>query len=52
MHEEEQHVQKMETLFDDVKQVTGHSDLERVVHEYTAKDDENFARYNFTKLQR
>lgn len=43
--EESQHVQKFEDLFENVRSVTGHNDLERVVNEFTAKDEENFARY-------
>ena len=43
--EESQHVQKYEDLFENVRNVTGHNDLERVVNEFTAKDEENFARY-------
>ena len=42
--EESQHVQKYEDLFENVRNVTGHNDLERVVNEFTAKDEENFAR--------
>lgn len=42
--DEAQHVQKYEDLFEDVKSVTGHEDLDLVMNEFTTKDDENFAR--------
>lgn len=44
--DESQHVRKFEDLFQNVRSVTGHEDLERVVNEFTAKDEENFARFD------
>lgn len=45
LNEESLHVSKYEELFHNVRGVTGHKDLEKVVIEFTTKDEENFARF-------
>jgi len=42
--EEEEHIRKYEELFHNVKAVTGHEFLEKVVKEFTVNDEENFSR--------
>lgn len=42
--DETQHVHKYEALFQSVREVSGHGDLEKVVNDFTAKDEENFSR--------
>ena len=45
LNEESAHVQKFEELFHSVRDVTGHGDLEKVVNDFTAKDEANFSKY-------
>ncbi|XP_067928737.1 coiled-coil domain-containing protein 63-like [Watersipora subatra] len=47
LNEESSNVQKFEELFNSLRNVTGHNDLENVVQDFTTKDEDNFAKFDY-----